>query len=83
MVQRVHGGAKFIEIKVILCNSSSEEIKFDIDEESTVLQVKEAIYSKNNNLKPEDMNLTYAGINLDNNKKLKEYKMENGSTFYQ
>ena len=45
-MMRVRGG-KEVEIKVKLGNNT-EEVKISIDEEKTVLELKEAIYANNN-----------------------------------
>ena len=81
MLVRVLGG-KNIELKILIANSINEEIKIDVDEESTIKIVKELIYQKNTNLSSTDMGLTYAGIILINTEKVKTYKISSGSALH-
>lgn len=81
-VVRVHGGVN-LEIKVIIGNSASEEVKIDIDSNSKVSKLKEEVYKKNKNLGADDMGLTYASVYLEDEKKLSDYKIISGSTLSQ
>ncbi len=64
---RLRGGMS-LELRVKTINS--EEIKVDINKTSTVLDLKEKIYSIDKNLGASQMHLTCAGVDLENSKLL-------------
>ena len=65
MVGRLKGGS-LIEIKVELANN--EEIKINVDSNLTVIELKEKIKSENSCLHVSQMHLSYAGIDLKDDK---------------
>lgn len=67
-----------MDLKIRMCGGK-EEIKLDINDEITVIKLKELIEEKNNILGAENMCLTYAGVVLINDKTLKDYKISLGS----
>ena len=66
---RLRGGAS-LELRVKI---NSEEIKVDIINTSTVLDLKEKIYTINKNLSASHMHLQSGGVDLENTKQLKDY----------
>ena len=76
MVGRLKGGHN-LELKIKLI--TDEEIKLDLDDELTVLMLKDAIYEEKDILAKQHMCLMWAGVKLENQKKLKDYKMKSGS----
>jgi hypothetical protein len=55
----------------------------EIDTDDTVLELKQRIYTLDKTLSSNCMKLNYAGINMENTKKVKDYKMKNGSKLIQ
>jgi Ubiquitin family len=78
MVGRLKGGA---EIRVKLCND--EELKLQLDPEITIARLKDIIYCRNSILPRDCMCLTYAGVFLKNENKVKYYKFGLGATIFQ
>jgi len=75
MVTRLSGG-KTIELKISLCN---DQILFmNIEDSSTIEKLKMVICERNSVLMGTQMCLMHAGVKLDNEKKISDYKIKSG-----
>eukprot|EP00347_Sterkiella_histriomuscorum_P004850 403358845 len=81
MVGRLRGGGQQLELKISLLNE--EELKLNIDNDKTVLDLKKLIKTRSNLLDSTQMCLMYAGVNLRDNFKLVQHAIKSGSVIVQ
>ena len=80
VITRLKGG---VRIKINVNIYESQPIIIEIENSELVSNLKKAIYEKNQQLDSHQMNLYFAGIKMENSKKIEEYKINENDKIIQ